>query len=315
MPGIRAVLRPWLKALWLGLALLLGGWAQAQAPVLAVPPLQAHVTDLSGTLTELQVQALQAQLDGFERQYGAQIAVLLVASTAPEDIADFTQRVGEAWKLGRAGVGDGLLLVVAVQDRRVRIAPNKTLEGAIPDVVAKRIIDEQIVPAFRQGDYAGGLRNALLQLQSRISGEALPAVSGQRSSSGDDELDLAHGAMLLLVAVPVIAGVLRQLLGPKLGSLASAGAAGFLVWHLTHVLWLAMLAGLIGFFGGLMGRGLPQSAARRRRHWGRQPTDTDTSGGWGGVSWGGGGGSSGSMGGMTSGGGGDAGGGGASGSW
>lgn len=298
----------WLAAWWLGAALLLAGPARAQDGLQPVPVLQAHITDQTRTLSAADAAALEQQLSDFERQHGTQIAVLLVASTAPEDIADYTQRVAEAWKLGRARVGDGLLMVVAVQDRRVRIAPYKTLEGAIPDVLAKRIIDQQIVPAFRRGDYAGGLRDALTQLQARITGEALPEPAAQRAQI--DEFDFVEAAMLLLVAAPLVSGVLRQLLGQRLGAIAGAGAASFLVWQISGRVWLALLAGLIGFFGGLLSRGLPVSAPRHGGwgghgggHWG---------GGWGSGNDGAGGGMGG---GMSSGGGGDAGGGGASGSW
>ncbi len=299
----------WLAAWWLGAALLLAGPARAQDSLQPVPVLQAHITDQTRTLSAADAAALERQLSDFERQHGTQIAVLLVASTAPEDIADYTQRVAEAWKLGRTKVGDGLLMVVVVQDRRVRIAPYKTLEGAIPDVLAKRIIDQQIVPAFRRGDYAGGLRDALTQLQAHITGEALPPAAAQRPQI--DEFDIVEAAMLLLVAAPLVSAVLRQLLGQRLGAVAGAGAAGFLVWQISGRVWLALLAGLIGFFGGLLSRGLPVASTRHGGwdghgggHWG---------GGWGGGNGGFGGGGMG--GGMSSGGGGDAGGGGASGSW
>lgn len=292
--------------LWLVAALCLSGAAHAQA-LQPVPPLQAHINDFSHTLAANDAAQLEQQLADFERQHGTQIAVLLVATTAPEDIADYTQRVAESWKLGRTRVGDGLLLVVAVQDRRVRIAPYKALEGAIPDVLAKRIIDQQIVPAFRQGDYAGGLRKALTQLQALITGEALPAPATQRPQV--DEFDIVEAAILLLVAVPMVSAVARQIMGRRLGALVGAGAAGFLVWQISGRVWMALLAGLIGFFGGLLSRGLP--VAGPQGGWGRHPGHG--SGHWGGdhSGWGGGG----FGGGMSSGGGGDAGGGGASGSW
>lgn len=301
----------WLR-LW-GLALACLGWctAWAQAAVQPVPALRAHVMDDSGTLTAAEVAALEQELASFEQKHGTQIAVLLVPSTAPEDIADYTQRVAEAWKLGRARVGDGLLLVVAVQDRRVRIAPYKALEGAVPDVLAKRIIDQQIVPAFRRGDYAGGLRGALTQLQAHITGEALPEPSAPtprpQVEGQVDEFDLIEAGMLLLVAVPLVSGVLRQILGQRLGSVLGAGAAGWLVWQISGRVWLALLAGLIGFFLGLFSRALPTP------RYGPHP------GGWGGHGggWhsGGGGFGGGGGGGFSSGGGGDSGGGGASGGW
>jgi len=299
------VKRLWgLRALFSALLLLsLGLWhaTQAQTALAPVPAYQAHVTDTAGALSESDRAVLERQLALFEAQRGTQIGVLIVPSTAPEDIADYSQRVADAWKLGRAGVGDGLLIVAAIQDRRVRIAPFKALEGAIPDVLAKRIIDQQIVPAFRRGDYAGGLRDALAQLQARIAGEALPEPAPPRAQV--DEFDFVEAAMLLLVAVPLVTNVLRQLLGQRLGSLAGAAAAGFLVWQITERAWMALLAGLIGFFIGmftrvpLVSRGLPYG-----HH-----------GGWGGGGMGDGG--IGGGGGASSGGGGDGGGGGASGGW
>lgn len=305
----------WLCAALASCLLALPSWAVDAAGLQVVPALRAHVMDETGTLSASDTAALEQQLAGFEQQRGAQIVVLLVNTTAPEDIADYSQRVAETWKLGRAGVGDGLLLVAALQDRRVRIAPYKTLEGAIPDALAKRIIDQQIVPAFRRGDYAGGLRDALTQLQARITGEALPEPAAVPPRPQVDDFDIVEAAMLLLVAVPLVTGVLRQLLGQRLGALAGAAGASFLVWQITQRAWMALLAGLIGFFAGLLSRGLPVSAGRQGGGWGGPPM-----GGWGnshGGGWGHGGGGfgGGGGGGMSSGGGGDAGGGGASGSW
>jgi len=299
----------WLSAALTGWLLVLPCWALDAAGLQAVPALRAHVMDETGTLAASDAAALEQQLSEFERQRGTQIVILLVSTTAPEDIADYSQRVAEAWKLGRAGVGDGLLLVAALQDRRVRIAPYKTLEGAIPDVVAKRIIDQQIVPAFRRGDYAGGLRDALTQLQARITGEALPEPAAAAPRPQIDEFDIVELGMLLLVVTPLIAGVLRQMLGQRLGSILAAAAASFLVWQITQRVWMAVLAGLIGFFGGLLSRGLPVAGARHGGGWGNH-----TGGGWGDGGGGFGGGGFGG-GGMSSGGGGDSGGGGASGGW
>ena len=302
----------WLSAALACCSLLLPCWAADTAGLQAVPALRAHVMDETGTLATPDAAALEQQLSEFERQRGAQIVVLLVNTTAPEDIADYSQRVAEAWKLGRAGVGDGLLLVAALQDRRVRIAPYKTLEGAIPDVVAKRIIDQQIVPAFRRGDYAGGLRDALTQLQARITGEALPEPAASPPRPQIDEFDIVELGILLLVVTPMIAGVLRQMLGQRLGAILAAASPSFLVWQITQRIWMALLAGLIGFFGGLLSRGLPVAGARHGGGWGSR-----SGGGWGDGGGGFGGGNSGGFGGggMSSGGGGDGGGGGASGGW
>jgi len=305
--GLRALL----ALLW---ALGLGLWqatACAQTALVPVPDYRAHVTDTARALADADRAALERQLANFETQRGTQIGVLIVPSTAPEDIADYSQRVADTWKLGRAGVGDGLLIVVAVQDRRVRIAPFKALEGAIPDVLAKRIIDQQMVPAFRRGDYAGGLRDALAQLQAHITGEALPEPAPARPQI--DAFDIVDAAMLLLVAVPLVTRVLRQMLGQRLGSLVGAAAAGFLVWQITGRIWMALLAGLMGFFVGLF-TDLPMVARdMRHRHSGHRGGWHRSGDGWGGGGFGDAGGIGG--GGASSGGGGDGGGGGASGSW
>lgn len=305
--GLRALL----ALLW---ALGLGLWqasSWAQTALIPIPDYRAHVTDTARALADADRAALERQLADFETQRGTQIGVLIVPSTAPEDIADYSQRVADAWKLGRAGVGDGLLIVVAVQDRRVRIAPFKALEGAIPDVLAKRIIDQQMVPAFRRGDYAGGLRDALAQLQAHITGEALPEPAPARPQI--DEFDIVEAAMLLLVAVPLVTRVLRQMLGQRLGSLVGAAAAGLLVWQITGRIWMALLAGLMGFFVGLF-TDLPMVARdMRHRHSGHRGGWHRSGDGWGGGGFGDAGGIGG--GGASSGGGGDGGGGGASGSW
>ena len=177
-------LRALLLAVWLPL-LTLGALAQGVQPV---PPLTAHVMDSTGTLSAPQQAALEAKLTAFEKARGAQVVMLMVATTQPEDIAAYAQRVGDSWKIGRKDVGDGLLLVVAKNDRRVRIETTKTLEGAIPDLAASQIIDDAITPRFKQGDYAGGLDAAADQIMARITGENLPAPqqgsTARRGSGG-----------------------------------------------------------------------------------------------------------------------------------
>lgn len=277
-----------------------------------MPVLTASVIDQSGTLSAAQVGALEAKLAGYERTLGTQIVVLIVPSTQPEDIADFTQRVGDAWKIGRKDVGDGLLIVVAKNDRRVRIAPAKTLEGAIPDLAARQIIDRVIVPAFRADDYAGGLNAAVDQLVARIRGEALPLPGerGSRSSAGSDWQDLA---VFFFIAVPVAGAILTGVLGRKLGSIVTAGGAGTLAWFATASMLVAGIAGVAALLlVGVLGIG---AARRGMRTHGRGRGGFDVPpiifGGGGGGGWGGGG----DGGGFSSGGGGDFGGGGASGDW
>jgi uncharacterized protein len=287
-------------------------WAQALVPL---PPLTARVMDQTGTLAVADVASLEQQLQTFEQQRGTQIVVLVLPTTAPEDIADFTQRLGDAWKIGRREVGDGLLLVVALNDRRLRIAPAKALEGAVPDLAAQRIIDQVMTPAFRQGDVAGGLRAGLSHLQARIEGEALPlpkAGAQGGKPTGAAEVDWLNLAVLLLVALPAVAGVLRRVLGQRLGALGTGGVVGVLVWSMSGLFWLAGIAAMLGLMSALFMQALPSAAVRRSQGRGRGGDFPGWGGGGRGHSggWGGSGG-----GGFSSGGGGNFGGGGASGRW
>jgi uncharacterized protein len=278
-----------------------GAWAQ---DLQAIPPLSARVIDTSATLDANQIQALTTKLAAFEQASGSQIVVLMVPSTLAEDITDYTQRVGDAWKIGRKGVGDGLLLVVAVKDRKVRIAPAKTLEGAIPDLAAKQIIANAIAPRFKQGDFAGGLNAAADQLMARITAENLPNPQTDKSTHGKSGLRLVDMAVFLLFVVPVGARMLSGILGRKFGAVATGGGMGLLAWIFTSSLLLAGVAGVIGLVFSLFASlgtsgGLGSLSSGRRGGWG--------GGGFGGGGLGGGG--------FSSGGGGDFGGGGASGSW
>ncbi|MBI5718583.1 MAG: TPM domain-containing protein [Burkholderiales bacterium] len=284
--------------------------ARAQLPV---PALSARVIDETGTLSAPQRSALEAKLAAFEAQAGPQIVVLLVPATAPEDIAAYAQRVADSWKIGRRDQGDGVLVVVAKNERRVRIEVAKALEGAIPDLAARQIIDNAIRPAFRADDYAGGLNAAIDQLMGRIRGEGLPAPAPvpARELPG---LQLEELAMFLFVAVPIIATVLTRLFGRKLGSLFAAGGAGYAGWWFSASAWVAAGVGLAALvLVGIIGFGATASRAMRRAG-GRTLPHV---GGWDGGGWGGGwsGGGSGGGGGFSSGGGGDFGGGGASGDW
>lgn len=294
----------WLALLALLLAWLLPPGAGAQQ-VLPVPALSGRVIDQTGTLSAAQAAALDAKLAAFEAQAGPQIVVLLVATTQPEDIAAYAQRVADNWKIGRREVGDGLLLVVAKNDRRMRIEVAKALEGAVPDLAARQIIDQQIRPAFRADDYAGGLNRAVDALMARIRGEGLPAPDA-RPGVGGNGPDLEQLGLFFFVGVPIVGSVLTGIFGRRLGSLLTAGAAGALAWWITATLWLAVAAGIGALLiVGLFGIG---SAMRRAGRGSGGPWIG--TGGMGG-SWGGGGGG----GGFSSGGGGDFGGGGASGDW
>ena len=296
---------------WVALALLLGpGNAAAQEPA-PIPALTARVIDSAGLLSDTQRGGLEQKLAGFEASHGTQIVLLLVKTTQPEDIATFAQRAGEAWKIGRRGVGDGLILVVARDDRRVRIEVAKALEGAVPDLAAKQIIDRDLSPAFKRGDYAGGLNLGVDSLTARIRGENLPAPSpqdwkGAHGSSWWPNFDFESLAVLFFVAVPIAGAVLTGLFGRKFGSFATSAGTGAVVWMLTAsvlVTVLAVIAALL--LVGLLGIG------SRGGRGGRGGSPVIFGGGGGG--WSGGGGSDG--GGFSSGGGGDFGGGGASGDW
>lgn len=301
-------------ACWLATLCLLVMPAVAAEPdggVLAVPPLTARVMDQTGTLDNAQRQQLEDKLAAFESSQGTQIVVLLVPTTQPEDVAAYANRVFNAWKPGRKGIGDGLLLVVAKQDRKIRIEVGRTLEGAIPDLAAKRVIDEVMTPAFRQGDFAGGLDQAADRLMALIRGEGLPAPAGPPSSAG--EVDWMNLALLLFIALPVIGAVARRLLGHKLGTLITGGLVGLVTFSLTASLLLAIGAALLAtLFTFLAGTSLGSAVLDSSRHRGRP----GPWGGYGGGDWGGGaGGGLGGGGGFSSGGGGDGAGGGASGDW
>ena len=280
------------------LALLAALW---MAPLHAqdvqpVPPLSGRVVDTAQALNAAQRNALEAKLAAFEAEAGPQIVLLLVPATAPEDIASYSQRVADSWKIGRRQVGDGVLLVVAKNDRAVRIEVAKALEGAIPDLAARQIIDRALVPAFRAGDYAGGLNLALDQLMARIQGEGLPAPAARAPSQGRG-LPSEQMLIFFFVGVMAVGGVLSAIFGRKLGSIVTAGAAGGLAWWLSASVFLAIGAGIatlvvVGLFGvGTVLQILAMTSGR------------------------GGGGGGGGGGGFSSGGGGDFGGGGASGRW
>ena len=277
----------------------------AASPALAqvdVPPLRAPVTDLTGTLTAEQAAALEQRLRAFESAKGSQIAVLLVPTTQPETIEQYSIRVAEAWKLGREGVSDGVLLLVAKNDRAVRIEVGYGLEGALPDVLANRITDQVIVPRFRNGDFYGGVTEGVDRIIAIVEGEPLP--ESLRRPQGRAPEGFGSALPIFLMLVFVASGILRRMFGAVGGAVFTSGVAGVLVWILTSALGLAIGAAVIAFLftvfsGGGGGRGWTSS--RRGHHWG---------GGLGGG-WGGGGG----FGGGWGGGGGGFGGGGASGRW
>ena len=305
--------RPWLLIALLALLLVCNAPSLQAQEVLAVPALSARVIDQTGTLDAAALGALEAKLAAFEAQAGPQIVVLLVPSTAPEDIASFVQRLGDAWKVGRREVGDGLLVVVAKNDRKVWIAPAKALEGAVPDLAARQIIQNQITPAFKRNDFAGGLNAGVDALMARIRGEALPAPTAQAARGKSSGLGLGLGlealAMFFFVGVPVIGGLLTAVMGRKLGSVVTAAGTGTAAGWLGGSLLIGGIAGVVALvMVGLLGIG---AAGRHGGRGGLLGVPPVLFGGGGRGGWGGGG----SGGGFSSGGGGNFGGGGAGGSW
>jgi uncharacterized protein len=294
----------------LALVALIGAAASAQQPV---PALKARVTDLTGTLTAAQQATLEEKLSSFEARKGAQLAVLIVPTTEPEDIAQYSIRVVDQWKLGRAASDDGALLLVAKNDRRMRIEVGQGLEGALNDATSRRIIADTITPLFRQGDFFGGINAGLDRMIRVIDGEQLPAPDRR----WQDKTRGFWGSLpFLIVAVFVGSAILRQIFGRPLGAALTGGATGLFAWLATFVLPVSIAAGAVGFLvalltglggGGGGGWTNPPRASGRRSHGGF--------GSWGGGGFGGGGFGGRGGGGGFSGGGGGFSGGGASGSW
>ena len=234
-----------------GLALTLGFSGLASAQV-AVPPLAGHVTDLTATLTPAQKESLEQTLAAFEARKGSQLAVLLLPTTAPEGIDQYALRVAEQWKIGRAKVDDGAILVVAKDDRTLRLEVGYGLEGALSDIVSKRIISDTIVPRFKQGDYYGGIDAGVAQIIRVVDGEALPAPASQRTQGPDD---LRQMFPFLLIVVLVVGGVLRNTIGKLAGSVVTGALVGVLAWLLLGAVLLAVLAGLVATVVTLLGGG------------------------------------------------------------
>ena len=232
-------------------AALLAAACAAGAEV-AVPPLKARVTDLTGTLTADQVAGLEARLARLEGRRGSQVAVLIVPTTRPESIEQYSIRVVEQWKLGRAQVDDGVLLLVAKDDRKLRIEVGRGLEGAIPDAYAKRIIDEAITPRFKRGEFHEGITVGLDRIIRLVDGESLPPPAAQREApEWDWDSDWIFLALVLFLG---IAGFLQSMMGRLLGAGAGGAAAGIIVYFLAG-LGLALVAGILVFFLSLLGGG------------------------------------------------------------
>ncbi|MGQ4660109.1 TPM domain-containing protein [Lysobacter sp. F6437] len=300
----------WLVRLVLLLVLSLSSLLATAQQLAPIPPLDSPVVDVTGTLDAATRQQLEAQALALQQRKGSQLQVLVVPTTQPEDIAQYAVRVYDQWRLGREKVDDGLLLVVAKDDRRVRIEVGYGLEGAIPDATSMRVIQEYMVPRFRAGDYAGGISDATAALVKLVDGEALPPpmASPRKQSDGG-----GGGWLFAVFAAFIVAQVARGILGRAPRAVRGIGAglaAGGVAWLLSSLLLVGGIGGLIGLLFGLASG----SGGRFARDGGWGGFGGMGGGGWGGGGFGGGGGG-GFGGGGWSGGGGMSGGGGASGSW
>jgi uncharacterized protein len=295
------------------LALLLC-WACAAFADVAVPPLSGRVVDQTGTLSSDTIASLTQTLRGLELRKGSQVAVLIVPTTQPETIEQYSIRVAEAWKIGRKKIDDGALLVVAKDDRKLRIEVGYGIEGALTDVTSKRIIDEIITPRFRNGDFSGGISEGVDKIIGVIDGEPLPAPAPRRQQQSEPNSFLMSFLNPLnpfsIFAVLILGGAFRRLFGRLFGSVAAGGLIGVLTWFIAGSLIVsgiaAVIAALFTMFSDTITAPTPAGSGGRR-----------SSGSWsgGGGSWSSGSSSSSSDSGGFSGGGGSFGGGGASGSW
>ncbi|MDE2598483.1 MAG: YgcG family protein [Rhodocyclaceae bacterium] len=249
------MIRVWMRRLCAACALL-SAWsvfpAAADAPV---PPLTARVVDKTGTLSATEQAELERTLAEFEARKGSQIAVLLVPTTEPETIEQYSMRVVEQWKLGRKKVDDGALLLIAKDDRTLRIEVGYGLEGALSDIVSKRIISEDIVPHLRKGDFAAGIRAGVDRMIRVIDGEPLPSPPPQQNYSNTGGPSLNNALPVILIFAVIGGGILRAMLGPLPGALATGGLVAVGAWLLLGVLSFALIAGLIAAVATLAGIG------------------------------------------------------------
>jgi uncharacterized protein len=285
-------------------ALLLTFALPASADV-AVPQLTGRVVDQTDTLSSADIAALSQKLQDFESRKGSQIAVLIVPTTQPETIEQFSIRVAEAWKIGRKKVDDGAILVVAKSDRHLRIEVGYGLEGALTDVTSRRIIDEVITPKFRAGDFAGGVSDGVDRMMRVIEGEPLPSPS--RTANFAHNLDdLVPVFAVALFASIGVGGFFRAILGRLLGSLVTGGIIAAVTWVILGSAALAAAVGVLGFIIGFIADLFSAITPGTGRSRGGSWSSGSSGGGWSSGS---------SSSGGFSGGGGSFGGGGASGSW
>lgn len=270
-------------------------WSFVAVAQIAVPPLTGRVTDQTATLSAEQKTALEQTLQALEARKGSQLAVLMVPTTAPETIEQYALRVAEQWKLGRKKVDDGAILVIAKDDRTMRIEVGYGLEGALNDAASKRIISEIITPRFKQGDFNGGITAGIDRIIRVIDGEPLLASKG--ISTGNTP-DISQYFPIIFILTLVVGGFLRSLIGRVPGAIATGGVMAFVAWLFAGAISTALVAGVIALLFTLLSGGMGGHGVGHHR------------GGFGTGGFGGG-----SRGGGFGGGGGGFGGGGASGRW
>jgi uncharacterized protein len=285
-------------------------WTQVALADTEVPELKGRVVDLTNTLNASYIETLNQRIHSFEQRKGSQIAILIVPTTQPETIEQYSIRVAEAWKIGRKKIDDGALLVIAKNDHKLRIEVGYGLEGALTDVTARRIIDEVIAPHFKQGDFAGGISDGLTRMIGVIDGEPLPAPVPEASHRPDADWDAFSSFLpVAFFGAIFVGGFLRMIFGSLLGSVVAGGAVAVIAWFAVGSVIAAVAMGALAFLVVLITTSFASTGPS-----GRGGYSGSSSGGWSG---GGGGWSGGSSSGDSDsgGGGGSFGGGGASGSW
>ena len=295
--------------LWSASGLAAQAWEAGTDGLLPIPPLTARVTDLTQTLTPSETQALEAKLADWESRTSNQLAVLLVPTTQPEPIEAYSLRVAEKWKIGRKGQDNGALFLIAKNDRKMRIEVGYGLEGVLPDVIANRIIRENVAPAFREGKFADGINAGVDRIIATVGGDKASS-SSQPSPVNEIARKVRGGGIgfeqilfVLFFVIPVAGGILRSMFGRFGGSLVGGISVGVLIWVFVSSILFGLVGGIVAFIV-MAAMGMGGGTAHRGGGW------TTTGGGWGGGGFSGGGSSGG-----FSGGGGSFGGGGSSGSW
>ncbi len=289
----------WVKILVLAVLLLAATLSRAEV---AIPLLKSHVTDLTATLSVGEVTQLEQKLAAFEKAKGSQVAVLIVPTTHPETIEQYALRVAETWKLGRKGIDDGVLLLIAKNDRTLRIEVGYGIEGALPDAMAKRIIAEIIVPQFKAGNFAAGIDAGIDAILSSLKGESLPLPSTKNGPGNSSGMHfLLDNFIPILIGLIVLGRMLQTLLGRLVGAAITSIGVGFIGWLFFSSAVAAILIAVAVFFISLF-QSSSSGLYRNGRNW---PDNGFRNSGFG----------SGSPGGGFSGGGGGFGGGGASGRW